>query len=71
MLLWLRYLKQLELACASVAELPPGGARDVKTMYKIFIVNDMTDKRELRHPFEIPAAWGSLPILTDVNVKPF
>ncbi|XP_047507361.1 zinc finger protein ush isoform X1 [Pieris napi] len=28
MLLWLRYLKQLELACASVAELPPGGVDD-------------------------------------------
>ncbi|XP_073941343.1 zinc finger protein ush isoform X1 [Choristoneura fumiferana] len=29
MLLWLRYLKQLELACAGA---PPGGAVDVKTM---------------------------------------
>lgn len=31
MLLWLRYLKQLEMACA---EMPPGGAAGVKTICK-------------------------------------
>lgn len=33
MLLWLKYLKELEAACGAQ---PPGGAGDVKTMCKKF-----------------------------------
>lgn len=34
MLLWLKYLKDLEEACARAAQVSPGGAADVKTMCK-------------------------------------
>lgn len=32
MLLWLRYLKELEMACSSALKLSPDGASSVKTM---------------------------------------
>lgn len=35
MLLWLQYLKQLELAVAAAADSPPGGAPVVKTMCEL------------------------------------